>query len=273
MDWILLVLVGLLAGTFGSLLGLGGGIIVVPVLLFLTPHLPILQGLTPQVVVGTSLVVIIFTGLSSTIAYMKYKKVDYKSGLLLFIGSGPGALIGAWVNKSLNHDSFSVYFGLFMIGCSILLFFKDRMKPRQKDRKSGYVRSYINDDGETYTYGFHPVLGTFIAFGVGFLSGLFGIGGGSLMVPAMIMLFLFPPHIAVATSMFIIFLSSIVSSITHISLGNVNWVYALLLIPGAWFGGKWGAKMNQQLKSKQIIQLLRIILVIVGIRLIIQGIA
>ncbi|MDQ0162057.1 sulfite exporter TauE/SafE family protein [Aeribacillus alveayuensis] len=271
MDLIILFLVGLIGGTVGSLLGLGGGIIVVPALLFLSPYLPILKDITPQVAVGTSLVVIIFTGLSSTLAYMKYKKVDYKSGLILFIGSGPGAFVGAWVNKSLNNQSFSVYFGLFMIFCSILLLLNERMKPRRKDVTKGYIRKFTDHQGVEHAYGFHPMVGIVVAFSVGFLSGLFGIGGGSLMVPAMIMLFLFPPHIAVATSMFIIFLSSIVSSITHISLGHVNWLYALCLIPGAWFGGKWGAKINQRLKSKQIVLLLRIILIIVGIRLIFQG--
>lgn len=271
MEWIVLFLIGLLGGTLGSLLGLGGGIIVVPALLFFSPHLEILNDIAPPVAVGTSLVVVIFTGLSSTLAYMKYKKVDYKSGFILFIGSGPGALFGAWVNKSLNNEAFFVYFGLFMIACAILLFFNDRLKPKKKNISNGIVRMYKDAHGVEHVYGFHPVIGILIAFSVGFLSGLFGIGGGSLMVPAMIMLFLFPPHIAVATSMFIIFLSAIVGSITHMSLGNVNWVYLLLLIPGAWIGGKWGAALNQRLKSKQIVMLLRIILIIVGIRLINQG--
>jgi len=271
MEWIILFLIGLCGGTLGSLLGLGGGIIVVPALLFFSPYLSILNDLPPQIAVGTSLVVIIFTGLSSTLAYMKYKKVDYKSGLILFIGSGPGALLGAWVNKSLNTDSFFVYFGLFMILCSILLFFNDRMKPKKKEISSGIIRKFVDNQGQEHVYGFHPLMGFVVAFSVGFLSGLFGIGGGSLMVPAMIMLFSFPPHIAVATSMFIIFLSAIVGSFTHISLGHVNWLYLILLIPGAWIGGKWGAAINQRLKSKQIVMLLRIILIIVGIRLIYQG--
>ena len=79
MEYILLLILGLLAGTIGSLVGLGGGIIIVPALLFLgfQPHL--LDEVTPQMAAGTSLLVIIFTGLSSTIAYYKQKKVDYKS--------------------------------------------------------------------------------------------------------------------------------------------------------------------------------------------------
>ncbi|MED3120922.1 sulfite exporter TauE/SafE family protein, partial [Bacillus thuringiensis] len=98
---------------------------------------------------------------------------------------------------------------------------------------------------------------------------LFGIGGGALLVPAMMLLFAFPAHIAVATSMFIVFLSAIVSSATHISLGNVSWIYALILIPGAWIGGKIGAYINTKLSGNAVINLLRITLIILGTRLII----
>ena len=72
--------------------GLGGGIIIVPLLIGL-------HSLSPQLAVGTSMVTVVFTGLSSTLTYMKHKRVDYKSGLILFIGSGPGGIIGSWANK------------------------------------------------------------------------------------------------------------------------------------------------------------------------------
>ena len=121
------------------------------------------------------------------------------------------------------------------------------------------------------TYGFHPIPGLAISFVVGLLGGLLGIGGGSLMVPAMILLFFFPPHIAVATSMFLLFLTSATSSIAHISMGNINWLFALGLIPGAWYGGKLGAAINQRLSGNTIVIILRVVLIIVGIRLIYQG--
>lgn len=81
----MLLFIGLIAGTVGSLVGLGGGIIIVPLLIGL-------HSLSPQLAVGTSMVTVVFTGLSSTLTYMKHKRVDYKSGLILFIGSGPVVL-------------------------------------------------------------------------------------------------------------------------------------------------------------------------------------
>src|SRR3954471_4138354 len=180
MEIIILLILGLLAGTLGSLIGLGGGIIIVPALLFLGGSTSLISEVTPQVAAGTSLLVIIFAGLSSTIAYYKQKVVDYKSGLILFIGGGPAGILGAWVNKQLNADSFSLWFGFFMIFISFVLMFKDRFKPLKRNSTKGVWHTYTDSVGMERTYGFHPVIGTLVAFIVGFLGGLLGIGGGSL---------------------------------------------------------------------------------------------
>ncbi|NRD76412.1 sulfite exporter TauE/SafE family protein [Bacillus sp. BRMEA1] len=272
MEWLIIVLVGILASSVGSLIGMGGGIIVVPGLLYLST-LPGFSHLTPQVVVGTSLFTMIFTGLSSTLAYMKHKTVDYKSGFIFLIGSGPGSILGAWATEKLNLHSFNIYFGIFILLVSFVLVIKGKLKPHPFRKDHGIIRSFKDNSGNTYEYGFNPFLGAAISFVVGFLSGVFGIGGGSLMVPTMILLFFFPPHVATATSMFMILPTSILSSIAHIAMGNVNWLYAMALVPGAWLGAKAGVFLNTRLKSKTIVLILRTILVIVGIRLIYEGIA
>ncbi|WP_050180180.1 sulfite exporter TauE/SafE family protein [Domibacillus robiginosus] len=268
MEWILLLGIGLLAAAIGALVGLGGGIIIVPALLFLGGT-ALLDPVSPQIAVGTSSVILIVTGLSSTLAYMKQKKVDYKLGFILFVGSAPGSLFGAWANKGLNTEQFSLFFGLFMVFMSFVLMLKNRAKPLFGSR--GITRTFIDNEG-THTYSIEPITGTIASFVVGFLGGLFGIGGGSLMVPAMIMLFAVPPHVAVATSMLLIFLSAGVSSITHLYLGNVNWLYVAALVPGAWFGAKLGAWLNARLASQTVVIMLRLVLILVGVRLIWQGI-
>ncbi len=274
MLWILLILIGIAAGTIGGLVGVGGGIITVPVLLYLSDILPEMNDITPQVAVGTSLLVIVFTGLSSTLAYVKLKTVDYRSGFIFFIGSGPGGVVGAILNKSLNASAFLVYFGLFMIFISLILMLRGKIKPmKYKQGKFGIEKIYQEKDGTEHSYGYNPILAILVSFIVGLTGGLFGVGGGALMVPAMLLLFSFPPHIAVATSMLMIFLSSLTSSIAHISLNNIDWVLALLLIPGAWIGGKLGAYINSKLQSSTIVICLRFTLIIIGIRLIYQGLS
>lgn len=273
MEWIILLIIGLVSGTIGSLVGLGGGLFIVPSLLFFGLYTSTIHVISPQVAVGTSLVVIIFTGLSSTLAYMKQNNIDYKSGLLFFLGSGPGGIAGAWVNKFLDMQSFFLYFGSFMILLSLILMIEGRLKPIPSEKIKGIKKSYLDPDGVEYFYGYRPSIAIIISFIVGLFSGLFGIGGGSLMVPAMILLFRFPTHTAIATSMFMIFFSAIVGSIAHISLGNVDWMYTLALIPGAWFGGKAGALLSQKLSGNMLVIILRIILIVLGIRLIFQGIS
>lgn len=269
MEWVVLFIVGVLSGVIGGLVGLGGGIITVPSLIFISTYTALIGHISPQIAVGTSSLVVIATGLSSTVTYIKLKKVDYLSGLLFFIGSAPGSIVGAMTNKYLNAEEFNLYFGIFIIFISFVLMIRGKLKPiAPSTSRLQIVRTSVDERGDTNTYGFHIIFATIISFIVGFLGGLFGIGGGSLMVPVMLLLYRFPPHIAVATSMFLIFLSSTVSSYTHFSLGNINWWIAIALIPGAWIGAKLGAIINQRLQADTLVKVLRIVLIIIGIRLI-----
>lgn len=268
--WVILIFVGFFGGMIGSLAGLGGGIIIVPALLFLGNSTSLLPPLGPQVVVGTSIILLIVTGLSSTIAYLKQRKVDYASGLIFFIGSGPGTFLGAYLNKNIDSGMFSVIFGLFMIFISVIWFAVKRLKPIQI--KKGMERKYVDSMGNETTYYFPYSIAIVISFFVGILSGLFGIGGGTLMIPVMVLLFGFPPSVAVATSMLLVFLSGVTGSIAHIRLGNVEWLFTLALVPGAWFGGKFGSYINNKLNEKTVVLIFRQLMVIIGLQLVFQGI-
>ena len=101
MAYVILALIALASGVIGALVGLGGGIILVPLTLYFGAELGWIEGINPQKVVGLSVIMMIFTGLSSTLSHMKAKTVDYRSGLIFFAGSVPGTLIGAYVNKGL----------------------------------------------------------------------------------------------------------------------------------------------------------------------------
>lgn len=271
MEYVLLALIGLFSGVVGALVGLGGGIILVPATLFLGGSLGLIPGITPQNVVGLSVVMMIFTGLASTLTYMKSKTVDYRSGFIFFAGSIPGTILGAWVNKGLDLPSFNLYFGILLIVLSTLLLIRKYLKPVQWFVNNGKKKTFTDKQGKEYVYGYPVWFALILTFGVGFASGLFGIGGGSIIVPAMILLFLFPPHVAVATSMFMVFLSAIVNSISHISLGNVPWLYTIPVVPAAFIGAKIGAYLNQRIKSETLVFTLRIILLLLGIRSIVAG--
>ncbi|RPF50342.1 sulfite exporter TauE/SafE family protein [Aquisalibacillus elongatus] len=269
---IVMLLIGLASAFMGSLVGLGGGLIFVPSLLFLSKFSESFSWVTPQNVVAMSLLIMIFTGLSSTLTYLKSKRVDIYSGLIFLTGSIPGALVGVWLNSYVNINSFELYFGILMLGLASLFFVKDYLlqfaTARNTRGKKFYVHREFNLTGKKVEYSYSIIFGVIISFFVGMISGLFGIGGGSLMVTAMILFFSFPAHIAAPTSMFMIFVSSIVSSSAHVVAGNVVWEYALLAVPGAWLGGVLGAKINQTLDRQVLEWILRILMIIIGIRLI-----
>ncbi|AIY04910.1 hypothetical protein Plano_0945 [Planococcus sp. PAMC 21323] len=272
MVFIVMAVVGVLSGILGALIGLGGGVILVPALLFMGTSFAFFPELSPQKIVGLSVIMMIFTGLSSTLAYMKVRTVDYKSGFIFFAGSAPGTIVGAFINKNLDLPSFNLYFGILLVFLSILLLLRDRLKAVRWFVDNGRKTTFIDKQNKEYIYGYPIWFALLLTFFVGVASGLFGIGGGSIVVPAMILLFLFPPHVAVGTSMLMVFLSALVNSVTHISLGNVPWIYTLAVVPGAYIGAKVGAALNKRLNSEVLVTILRIVLLVLGLRSIYEGI-
>ncbi len=264
-----LVLIGMASAVFGSIVGLGGGVIIVPVLVLLGE--PMLgEPVASQTAVGTSLAVLIFTALTSTYTYHKQGKVDFRTGWLFFATSGPAAMIGAQLTNGIKQGPFQLSFGLFMLVMFGLMMAREKLKPLNVDWP--IKRTFTDGAGVTHAYGYNLTLALVIGLAVGACSGLFGIGGGSLFVPLMVILFRFPPHVATATSMFVILLSSVLGSSVHAYHGNIDWALFAALAPGAIIGGRLGAVIASKLSGKQLMWLLRATLLAMAAYLIIQGV-
>jgi len=207
---------------------------------------------------------------SSTYVYAKQKRIDYQAALRFAAASIPGSIIGAFFADHIGGRMFFVSFGLFLIFVSLLLLFKPA-KPMVWPFKPTAKRNFIDVSGNRFEYAYHLPTGIIISFLVGFVASLFGIGGGSLMVPTMTLLLGFPPHIAVATSMLQIFLSAVVSTSTHAFLLNIDWMMVLALAPGAIIGGQIGARLAKRLPGKIILRLLAVFLIVVAFRLMFKG--
>lgn len=267
------VVIGFLAAFIGSLVGLGGGIVLVPSMLFLAEYVPALDWVTPQTIVGISLVTMVFTGLSSSITYLKLKRVDIQMGILFLVGSIPGSILGSWLNKKFDVSHFSLYFGMLMIVIFLfMLIDREKLAKNKEIEITNRTRSF-ELDGESYQYNVPIIPALILAVIVGMLSGLFGIGGGTISVPAMILLFGIPVQIAIGTSMFIILFISIVSSTTHIFLGNIEWAYVAFFVIGSYLGGRVGAKTSTLFKGKTLEWFLRIVILIAAVRLMIDGLS
>jgi len=268
---ILSIIIGFISAFVGSLVGLGGGIIFVPAMLFLYDNFSTFSWATPQTIVGISLVTMVFTGLSSTLAYYRQGRVDVKTGVLFLIGSLPGSVIGSWLNTLLDTDAFSLYFGVLMLVVfAMMLIDREKLMKNKTLEITKHTRTF-EIDGQTHQYNVTYIPAFILSFMVGTLSGLFGIGGGTISVPAMILFFGIPVQIAIATSMFMIFFISIISATTHIALGHIVWAYVLFFVIGSYIGGTVGAKTGKLLKGKTLEWILRIVIVIAAVRLIVES--
>jgi uncharacterized membrane protein YfcA len=254
--------VGLFACLLGSLVGLGGGFIMVPALAF------VFHG-EPTILVGTSLVAIIFNSLASIQGYRKQRRIDYKSGAFFALCGIPASVLGALVSQDVSGRLFYVLFGSLLLAVSVFLLIRPE-KPAQLRLRNTVERQFVDASGNSFTYGYNAWFAGSIAAVVGFLSSLLGVGGGSIMVPTMVLLLSFPAHIAGATSMFMILLSTIVGGGTHALLGDVNWLWVLFLAPGALIGGRLGSHIAPRISSRRLIQILAILMCLVAIELMVQ---
>ncbi|WP_245683834.1 sulfite exporter TauE/SafE family protein [Vulcanibacillus modesticaldus] len=267
----ILVIIGLLAGTLGSIVGLGGGIIIVPSLLFVNSLGLLSINLKLQNVVGISLFVIIFVSLSSTIYYYKQKKVDINSGLFFFIACGPTAIIGSLLSQHIYIKYFYILFGLLMLFITYLLSKQKKLKPRKI--KWDVTKVHVDNYGNRQEYGYNRVVGFVVTGFAGLLAGLFGIGGGTILVPMMVLLFNFPIQVATATSMFIILLSTLSGSISHIVLGHIIFKYVLIIGIGAYSGGKLGSYIASKVSGKALVFVLQLVIIFVATQMIYTGLS
>ncbi|MFW6146863.1 MAG: sulfite exporter TauE/SafE family protein [Thermodesulfobacteriota bacterium] len=261
-----LVIIGMVAGTWGSIIGAGGGFILVPLLLFLFPEA------SPSVCTAISLFAVLATGLSATMAYARLKRIDYSMGILFAVAGIPTAVLGVLTVVTLTRTFFQVFFACLLIVVAFYLAFRRRgyTNNPEKAPRGSIPRSLVDRNGISYHYTVNFKLGTVITFCVGFLSSLFGIGGGLLNVPAMITILQIPVHVASATSQFILAVTSATAVSTHAVRGTLisgEWVYALLCAVGTIVGAQLGARISGRLTGTVIARLLSLTLAGLGIRL------
>ncbi|WP_147532916.1 sulfite exporter TauE/SafE family protein [Bacillus marasmi] len=260
---ILLFFVGLFAAVSGSVVGLGGGFIIVPIL-------ALFQDLEVATIVGTSMAVLFFTSLSSTYRYSKQKRIDYKSGLMFAAAMFPGSILGAWITNYITDKLFFITFGIFMMLVSLSLIFKPS-KQIELPFPNTITRTFADSFGKEHVFSYNQWVGIVISFFAGILSSMLGIGGGSVMVPTMVLLLSFPAHIAAATSMFSILFASIVGTASHFAYNHIDWSIVVWLAAGSLIGGQLGAKISSKLPEKIILRALATCLMVVAVRLMFKG--
>lgn len=219
---------------FGSLVGLGGGFIIVPVL-------RIALGIAPTTVAGTSLVFVLANVVSSAAGYLRQKRVDLSLATPLALGAIPGGVAGVIAVKHVNETWFDVVYGVQLVLLAVLVLRRRSVQSRPAGEKTFAHRSIVA-----------------VPAGVllGVLSSLYGIGGGVVMIPLYLIAARMPPHIVVATTSLIVALTAPVGVIAHAVAGDVDWIAAVPLVIGGLIGGALAPLVAKRVSSPLLITLL-----------------
>mgnify|MGYP002814120853 FL=1 len=241
-----LIPLGFVAGLLGSIIGLGGGIIIVPVLTFF--------GYPPALSASNSIFAVFSNAAASSISYARQQRIQYSIGLKLGLLSIPGTVIGAYISSDIAPSLFKILFALILISASIYIFSKRKIEPKSHNLSKQIM-----------------ILSVGASFLAGIISGLFGVGGGIIFVPLMVIAMGLSMKNAAPTSQFILLFVSVSALVTHSILGHPDFYQALLLAAGAFVGGLVGARLSIEIKENALKILISLVMIATAVKLFIDS--
>ena len=257
------------AGLLGSLTGLGGGVVVIPVL-------TLCFGVDFHYAVGAALVASIATSSGSGSAYVKERVTNIRLGMFLEIATTIGAVCGAAVAIYLNSNTIAIIYGGVLVLTAI-------MQQRRKSDHDGVVGSEMarrlklfgswpQKDGTMKHYQLRHVGGGFsVMYVAGILSGILGIGSGVLKVIAMDGIMKVPVKVSTTTSNFMMGVTACASAVIYVQRGNIVPGMACPVMIGVLFGALTGAKLLKKLDVRLLRRIFCIVILMVAANMIYQG--
>jgi len=265
-----LVPLGFLVAVYGSMIGAGGGFVLVPFLLLFMP-----KELTPATVTSISLSVVFFNAYSGTITYALMKRIHYYLGAMFALAGIPAVILGATLIREVPRRPFTIGFGLLLCVLGAYLALRPHGGQESANKEAPTGNSH-GENAKSSDAPKHARLGVIVAAYVQFCSGLLGIGGGIIQVPFLIKVMRLRPHVATATSLFILAIASLTGIIAHVahdlahpeeSTFFIGLDKAAYLAVGALMGAPVGAFLSQRIRGSALVRLLSIALCLVGARL------
>ena len=241
---VLLLILGFFAGVLGSLTGIGGGVL-------LTPILALYFGVPIRQAVGTSLVAVITTSAASSSIHLQRHTTDIRLGMTLELATAFGAAVTAYLVGYFNRNALEALFAAFLLYSSITILAK-RGKVQMQDESSPAPEPGVIPPYEPKRY----PLGLSASLVAGALSGLLGIGGGPIKVPVMYIFMNVPLMVATATSNFMIGVTAAASAIVYYRRGDILVQYAAPLAVGVFLGSLLGAREAPRVHTKVVVYLL-----------------
>jgi uncharacterized membrane protein YfcA len=266
----IIVLVGaFLAGLLGSLTGLGGGVIIIPLL-------TLVLGVDIHYAIGASIVSVIATSSGSAAAYVKEGITNIRIGMFLEIATTISAIAGAVITVYINPGYIAVIFGLILLFSAVMMVRK-KVDHSNSDFSSSWARqlnlngSYPTADG-VVKYGVHNVAGGFIMmFFAGIISGLLGIGSGALKVVAMDNIMRIPFKVSTTTSNFMMGVTAAASAVVYFHRGQIDPGIAMPVTLGVLTGATVGARILIKSKPDKLKKVFAGVVVFLALQMIYNG--
>jgi uncharacterized membrane protein YfcA len=247
-----LFVVGVAASILGALVGVGGGFVAVPTM-------RLFFGIAPGSAAGSSLVFVLANSIAGTFGYLRTGFVNVRMAIFLALAAIPGSIGGVIVLRFVAAPQFDVIYGAFIIVVIGSLLWRRRLVATRETAPPWTPRLAALTVG----------IGLF----VGFLSSFFGIGGGLIVVPFMLLAMHVPPKVAAATSIIFITFSTPVGVITHLLAGDVDWALAVPLVLGGLVGGTAAPQISRRLRSAHVVNLLMLALGLAAVGLVARHVA
>ncbi|MGC8926135.1 MAG: sulfite exporter TauE/SafE family protein [Calditerrivibrio sp.] len=270
MEIILLVAIGIIAGFLGALLGIGGGSIIVPILVTFL-HYPM------HTAVAIGLLTIVATSVSVVHVNILKGLVNLELSLILEFLTVIASIVGGFIGNKLDNNTLQIIFGIILSIIS-LIYIKESIRPKIesniiKDKNSFFYDEYYDFDLKKYV-GYSPIniIKTMIvSIMAGTFSGMLGIGGGILKVPAMNLLSKIPIKVAIATSNYMIGITAASGSIPYIIHGKISPAASIYMIVGVIFGSKVALIKFNKIKDKKLKILFGLFLIFVSLNMLYKG--
>lgn len=259
------------AGLVGSLTGLGGGVIIIPLL-------TVVLGVDLQYAIGAALVSVIATSSGSAAAYVKEGITNMRLGMFLEIATTIGAIVGALLASVAPTSFIAVLFGFTLIFSALNSL---RRKQEHLVKQSSALAlalklpgSYPAGQGQTIAYGTKNVIGGFSMMGLaGVLSGLLGIGSGAFKVIAMDNIMKIPFKVSTTTSNFMMGVTATASAVIYLQRGYIEPGICMPVVIGVLLGAMSGARILIKANPKKLRTFFAVIIILLAINMIYNGLA
>jgi len=245
-----------------------------PVLLFMYP------AKSQEELTFVSLFAVFVNAVAATRDYLRMKRVDVKTGIILGCCTVPAAIAARFLLNTMDRSAFTRVFGAVLIALGVFILWRAFHAKRsstvaEKPAPAHWSRRRLVDaDGEVHEYAYNMKIAVGGAMATGLIGSFMGIGGGAILVPVLAQLLHFPAHVAVATSILVLSFSSTTALLTDLgrhtaegTLGQLPLLSAVVVGVGAYLGARCGTRLSRRVTGQGILSLLAAAIILIGCRL------